>query len=224
MRSLCLYPIGFFSITNDERRKKYLVAYERYKLIEVDLVKSNNYIQLLMLYENIIMLLYDFDYMKMDMYRDKVLSLIRKTEVTENQKWLTYMNLGTIYIFRKEYDFCILCLKKALQYSDKLMLRAYICICHAYHMVNTKIPHLYIASEEKAKGDSVEWIVYCFFKYMETRTIDENKKYILYKALPALRKNDTLYLEIMRKEIKYLCKISKGYKALYDFDNEVSKK
>lgn len=213
-----------FSIRVLHRNQYYMSSYEKYKELETELISSANTKQLLQIYMDIIGTLKDFDIKKTEVYRDKIIKLIHTNELSEQQKWHTYMNLGSLFTSLGDFPCSIQCLKQALKISDKLAVRAYICLCYSYHIFHGKIPEIYLKAPKASKGDKIDWVTYKYYLYMKKRTNEENKRYILKEVLPCLNKNDTLYLKILRKEIDYLCKISKGYKALYEFDNMIGKK
>lgn len=159
----------------------------------------------------------------MDMYREKLLVLMKESTISGNQRYVTYMNLGTIYLHREMYPFCIQCLESALAISDTLLIRCFNCICYANHMLNRRIPQKYVNYTDTSKGDKTDLMLYMFYQHYDIRTNDENKGYILKRILPVLEKNDELYIKICRNELTVLCEQKKSYKALYEFDEKLKK-
>lgn len=219
----CLLSNRLFSTRVYERQHRYLLVLQKSYEIEKQLIETDNHVQLMVLYTKLIDILLNIDTHAMNLYRDKLLFIIEHTAVSRNQLFVTYMNLGTIYLHREMYSFCLEYLEKALEISEAQLLRCYNCICYANHMLDYRIPQKYVNCTDTSKGDEIDLIVYRFYQHYDVRTNDENKRYILKCILPVLEKNDELYIKMCENELYKLCQRKKSYKAMFEWEEKLKK-
>lgn len=220
-----LLPNQLFAMTEDLRNGKMLRVLDTGKELEAVFLKTKNWIQLYYLYTKLLSIYINLDFEMAEVYIKKMKYMLAENEeLTLNQKYNGYMNLGTILLYAGKYEKSIECLKEAIKLSDLKLVRCAICICHAYRMLNRSIPSEYLEIDDITKGDTVDWIVYAFFHNFKVGDSENQKKYIIKNVLPFLEINDKLYLKIVEEELEVLCENGKGYKAVYDFYAYIRKK
>lgn len=214
-----------FAMNADLRKGKILNFLDTGKELEKLFQETNNKIQLYYLYMKLIAAYIDIDISMACKYIEKIKNfLLTNDELSLRQKSTGYMNMGTLLLYAGRYEDSIEYLEEAIKLSDRKLVRCEICISHAYRMLRLPIPHQYLITDDVAKGDMVDWLLYVFFYNLETVNNEEQKKYLIKKVLPFLEINDKLYLKILEEELELLCDNEKGYKAIYDYHVYVRKK
>lgn len=188
--------------------------------IEVKCESNNNYVRLLDVYSNKIMLYSEVDKEKAEIYIEKVENLLEFAAIGNYKAYEVvsiiadyYYNCGSYY---KALDYY-----KKISFNDNLSLvpkLLHLADCQNHLGIKVNLPILQ-KKELRNLPDDIK-ILYNYF-LIDDVPLFIKQNYIMKKVLPLLE--DNWFIRIFRYELAKLVKETNHYKLLFDFDKYIEK-